>query len=144
MTQDKYPIDEELYTFQERSNYVFFGIFSTEMILKLLALGVKGYVKDRFNIFDGLIILLGIIEIVGLSVLEGKQTQFLSVFRGFRILRLLKLVKSWKKLQDLLSTMGNTLKDLRNFSVLLLICIITYTLLGLSFFAHKIKFNDLD
>lgn len=44
------------------------------MILKLIGLGVKPYFRDRFNIFDSLIILLAVIEFIGISTMEGKQT----------------------------------------------------------------------
>jgi len=35
-----------------------------------------------------------------------------------------------------------TIRDLRNFMVLLFIAIFGYTLLGLELFAYKMKFND--
>ena len=59
-------------------------------------------------------------------------------------MRLFKLVKSWTKLQDLLSTIANTLKDIRNFLILLFIWMFAYTLLGLEFFAYKMKFDSED
>ena len=33
------------------------------MIVKLIGMGIKGYLKDRFNIFDGIIIILSIADI---------------------------------------------------------------------------------
>jgi uncharacterized membrane protein len=33
----------------------FFTIFLAEMIIKLIGLGLKTYIKDRFNIFDAII-----------------------------------------------------------------------------------------
>lgn len=56
----------------------------------------------------------------------------------------MKLVKSWRTLQELLLTIANTLKDLRNFSLLLIIFIFAYTLFGLEFFAFRMKFNEFD
>jgi voltage-dependent calcium channel L type alpha-1D len=37
--------------------------------------------------------------------------------------------------------MGNTLKDVSTFSVLMLLFIFIYSLLGMEFFAYKVKFN---
>ena len=34
------------------------------MILKLVGMGFKGYVKDSFNIFDGVIVILSTVEII--------------------------------------------------------------------------------
>lgn len=42
----------------EYSNYVFIGIFTLEMILKLLAEGFLCYIKDAFNVFDGFIVIM--------------------------------------------------------------------------------------
>jgi len=46
------------------SNYIFTGLFTMEMILKLFALGFFEYVADSFNIFDGLVVILSIVEII--------------------------------------------------------------------------------
>ena len=39
-------------------NYVFTAIFGLEMLLKLLGLGLYGYIKDPFNLFDGFIVIM--------------------------------------------------------------------------------------
>ena len=41
-----------------------------------------------------------------------------------------------------MQTIGSTLKDISNFSVLLLLFIMTYSLLGMQLFAYKVKFNS--
>lgn len=46
------------------SNYVFTGLFAFEMILKLFALGCIEYIADRFNCFDGVVVILSIMEII--------------------------------------------------------------------------------
>ena len=78
------------------------------------------------------------------SFFEDNNLSSFSVFRAFRILRILKIVKRWHKLQALIQTITMTIRDLRNFMVLLFIAIFAYTLLGLELFAYKIKFNDKD
>jgi len=145
MSLDKHPISESQIRVIEIANYVFYACFALEMAIKLLGLGFKYYFRDRFNLFDAVIVVISTIEIcLSQAKLKGTQNSALSVFRGFRILRLLKLVKSWEKLQELLSIIANTLKDIRNFTILLFICLFTYTLLGLEFFAYKMKFNEED
>lgn len=54
-------------------------IFVIEAILKLLALGVVRYFKDKWNTFDFIVTVLGAVELF----LEGVQG--LSVFRSFRL-----------------------------------------------------------
>lgn len=47
-------------------------------------------------------------------------------------------------MQEFSSTIGNTIRDLRNFSILLFLVIFIYTLVSLEFFAFKMKFNEHD
>lgn len=48
----------ELTQIVEYSNYVFIGIFTLEMILKLVGEGPLQYIKDAFNVFDGFIVIM--------------------------------------------------------------------------------------
>ena len=42
----------------EMSNVIFSGIFAFEMLLKVVADGVFGYISNGFNVFDGVIVVL--------------------------------------------------------------------------------------
>jgi hypothetical protein len=132
MAIDRYPESTTQTNVALYSNYLFYVVFLMEMMLKLIGLGPKCYFHDHFNLFDAFIILVSTLDIILSSVLSGSSaSSSLSVLRGFRILRLLKIIKSWEKLQELLATIANTLKDLRNFLILLFICMFAFTLLGL-------------
>jgi hypothetical protein len=71
----------------EYSNLVFTSLFAIEMILKIIADGCLKYIKNAYNLFDGAIVLMSVIE------LQGNQNSGLSVLRTFRLLRVLKLVR---------------------------------------------------
>lgn len=58
---------------------VFTGIFTAEMVLKVIALDPYFYFQQGWNIFDGVIVCLSLMEL-GLSNVEG-----LSVLRSFRL-----------------------------------------------------------
>ncbi|KAL3102984.1 hypothetical protein niasHT_026432 [Heterodera trifolii] len=77
---------ELLTTMLEYSNIFFTALFAFEMLLKVLAVGLFGYLSDGFNLFDGGIVALSVLELFQ----EGKGG--LSVLRTFRLLRILKLV----------------------------------------------------
>lgn len=49
---------EELTLALEYSNIVFCVLFGTEMVLKVMAYGIFGYISDGFNVFDGVIVIL--------------------------------------------------------------------------------------
>jgi hypothetical protein len=66
---DSYPIDSSKERLFDRINSVLTWVFLGEMALKLIGLGVATYVKDRFNIFDALVVILTVAEnIVDLTV----------------------------------------------------------------------------
>jgi len=42
----------------EYSNLIFSFLFAVEMLLKIVADGPFGYIRDGFNVFDGFIVVL--------------------------------------------------------------------------------------
>lgn len=63
------------------SPQVFTGIFTAEMVLKLIALDPYEYFQQGWNIFDSIIVTLSLVEL-GLANVQG-----LSVLRSFRLVR---------------------------------------------------------
>lgn len=125
---------------------LFTGIFTFEMIIRLIALGFKIYFKSHwFNFFDAAIVISSIVDITITEVLINENSRIktsgsiFTALRAFRLLRVFKLAKSWKRFQILLETMAHTLKDVASFSVLLFIFIFIMTLLGMELFANKVK-----
>lgn len=144
MCMERHPWSEEEQEFQDNSNLAFTAIFFAEMIIKILGFGPKGYIRDRFNIFDAIVVIVSIVDTTVTSVLEYEVNvgDAISTFRIFRLFRVIKLVKRWKKFQELVDTIIVSLKDARNFSVLLFLFIFIYALLGRELFAFKIMFNE--
>lgn len=70
-------------------------MFLLEMVLKLTALGPRGYVKSRWNIFDGFIVVISIVDLIlerGIKVGNGAG---LSVLRTFRLVSELSRILSF-------------------------------------------------
>ena len=75
----------------------FVWVFTAEMIAKLIGLGVKNYVKDRFNIFDGIIVIISLVDFVlTVGVDSEGASGILSALRALRLLRIIKLARHWK------------------------------------------------
>ena len=73
------------------------------MIIKLLGLGFKAYVDDRFNIFDCIIVIFSVIEnVLGWTGTDSATGGAISAFRGVRLLRVFKLARSWTSFRELL------------------------------------------
>ena len=127
------------------ANLVFFVIFALEMILKLYAMGIRGYVSDRFNVFDGIIVILSTLELILTYAAAGLGTGgVISAFRALRLLRVFKLAKNWPTLQALIEAMTKTLADISYFAILMFLFIFIFALLGMEFFAHNVKLSEDD
>ncbi|VDM26805.1 unnamed protein product [Toxocara canis] len=118
-----------LTTILEYSNYFFTGLFALEMLLKIIADGLFGYLSDGFNLFDGGIVALSrFIKCNDYSVLElfqeGKGG--LSVLRTFRLLRILKLVRFMPALRYQLVVMLRTMDNVTVFFGLLVLFIFIF------------------
>ena len=59
-------------------------MFLTEMILKLLAFGLRRYLKSRWNLFDGLVVFISMVDIL-VEVVTKKDNGSLSILRSFRL-----------------------------------------------------------
>jgi hypothetical protein len=68
----------------------------------------------------------------------------ISALRAIRLLRVFKLARSWTSFRELLQKMIITLKDIRNFSVLMLIFMFIFTLLGMEMYAFRVLYVDDD
>ena len=118
------------------------------MIIKILGLGPKMYVRDYFNIFDAFIVILSIVDVSLTFSIEDNFSNAgkgaISAFRAFRLMRVFKLAKSWTQLNKLIQTILNSLKDISSFSVLLFLLIYIYILLGMQIFARYNKLSTVD
>ena len=65
----------------------------------------------------------------------------LTIFRGFRLLRVFRLFRKWKTFHKMMVKIGQTLKDIITFFVLLLIIVFVFSLLGVELFGNSIKIN---
>lgn len=140
LSLDRYPVDPQLNFVLDKVNIVFTGIFVFEMAVKLLAFGFKGYFRDPFNAFDSVIVLASLVDLVISNLNAFSLGGAITAFRAVRLLRIFKLAKSWKKLQSLLKTIGQTFKDISSFSVLLFIVMFVYSLLGMDLFGYQARF----
>ncbi|XP_071968470.1 voltage-dependent T-type calcium channel subunit alpha-1G isoform X7 [Engystomops pustulosus] len=122
---------EELTNALEISNIVFTSLFALEMVLKLLVYGPFGYIKNPYNIFDGIIVIISVWEII------GQQGGGLSVLRTFRLMRVLKLVRFMPALQRQLVVLMKTMDNVATFCMLLMLFIFIFSILGMHLFGCK-------
>uniref|UniRef100_A0A8C6UTY0 Calcium channel, voltage-dependent, T type, alpha 1H subunit a n=1 Tax=Neogobius melanostomus TaxID=47308 RepID=A0A8C6UTY0_9GOBI len=122
---------EELTDVLEISNIVFTSMFVLEMGFMILAFGLFGYIRNPYNIFDSIIVIISVWEIIGQS--DGG----LSVLRTFRLLRVLKLVRFLPALRRQLVVLMKTMDNVATFCMLLMLFIFTFSILGMHLFGCK-------
>ncbi|KAK9980232.1 hypothetical protein ABG768_013610 [Culter alburnus] len=131
MALEHYPMTDEFNSMLSVGNLVFTGIFTAEMMLKIFALDPYYYFQQGWNIFDGIIVCLSLMEL-GLSNVEG-----LSVLRSFRLLRVFKLAKSWPTLNTLIKIIGNSVGALGNLTLVLAIIVFIFAVVGMQLFGKN-------
>ena len=94
------------------------------------------YIKDRFNIFDFLVVLISLIELIFLRGIGA-----VSAMRAFRLFRILRFARASSSLKLLLDSIAHTIFAIGNFTVLLCLFIYVYSLLGMQIFAGQLKFT---
>ncbi|KAM9843980.1 voltage-dependent T-type calcium channel subunit alpha-1I-like [Aulostomus maculatus] len=127
---------EELTNVLEICNIVFTSMFTLEMILKLTAFGFFEYLRNPYNIFDGIIVIISVCEIIGQA--DGG----LSVLRTFRLLRVIKLVRFMPALRRQLVVLMKTMDNVATFCMLLMLFIFIFSILGMHIFGCKFSLKN--
>ncbi|XP_070787005.1 sodium channel, voltage-gated, type I like, alpha b isoform X4 [Enoplosus armatus] len=133
MAMEHYPMTKQFDNVLSVGNLVFTGIFTAEMCFKIIALDPYYYFQEGWNIFDGIIVSLSLMEL-GLANVEG-----LSVLRSFRLLRVFKLAKSWPTLNMLIKIIGNSVGALGNLTLVLAIIVFIFAVVGMQLFGKSYK-----
>jgi voltage-gated sodium channel type IV alpha len=99
--------------------------------MKMIGLGPRAFVREKFNIFDMLIVIVSLIEIL---ISSGKGRGSFGALRAFRLLRIFKIFRV-ESLRILIDSIAFTLTTIGNYFILLILFIYVYALLGMTFFA---------
>ncbi|XP_078393282.1 sodium channel protein type 4 subunit alpha-like [Cetorhinus maximus] len=118
----------------ESGNTVLSIIFIIEAILKVTALNPMAYLRNGWNTFDFIIVLLTCLEWV-LSTINI-PTLKLSMIRSLRMLRVFKLAKNWKTLNTLINIIFKSLKEMGNLTLIVIIVIYIFTVIGMQLVGH--------
>ncbi|CAN0179073.1 unnamed protein product [Lampetra fluviatilis] len=128
----------DLLTYAE---FVFLGLFLSEMLLKMYGLGTRSYFHSSFNCFDFGVIIGSIFEIIWAMIQPG--TSFgIRVLRALRLLRIFKVTKYWASLRNLVVSLLNSMKSIISLLFLLFLFIVVFALLGMQLFGGQFNFEE--
>ncbi|XP_069383308.1 voltage-dependent L-type calcium channel subunit alpha-1D isoform X23 [Paralichthys olivaceus] len=150
-------------------NMVFTGVFTVEMILKLIAFKPRGYVGDPWNVFDALVVIGSVVDIilsqnyfadawntfdalivvgsvVDIAITEINNTEdsariSITFFRLFRVMRLVKLLSRGEGIRTLLWTFIKSFQALPYVALLIAMLFFIYAVIGMQVFG-KIAMVD--
>ncbi|KAA0719893.1 Voltage-dependent N-type calcium channel subunit alpha-1B [Triplophysa tibetana] len=123
------------------AEFVFLGLFLTEMTLKMYGLGPRNYFHSSFNGFDFGVIVGSIFEVVWAAIQPGASFG-ISVLRALRLLRIFKVTKYWNSLRNLVVSLLNSMKSIISLLFLLFLFIVVFALLGMQLFGGQFNFED--
>lgn len=112
-------------------NYVFFGIFFIEAIIKITALDWQ-YFGESWNVFDFTIVVLSTLGLI-FSILEYDAIDF-TVLRAVRAARLVRIIRKAKTLNQLISAMLSSIPALSNVLLFSMVLFFVYGVVGVSAF----------
>ncbi|XP_069388610.1 sodium channel, voltage-gated, type I-like, alpha [Paralichthys olivaceus] len=133
MAMEHHPMSKDFFHMLTVGNQVFTGIFTVEMVLKIIAMDPYSYFQVGWNIFDGIIVTSSVMELCLENVVG------MSVLRSFRLLRVFKLAKSWPTLNTLIKIIGNSVGALGNLTLVLAIIVFIFAVVGVQLFGKKYK-----
>ncbi|XP_013919992.1 PREDICTED: voltage-dependent P/Q-type calcium channel subunit alpha-1A isoform X1 [Thamnophis sirtalis] len=123
------------------AEFIFLGLFMSEMFIKMYGLGTRPYFHSSFNCFDCAVIIGSIFEVIWAAIKPG--TSFgISVLRALRLLRIFKVTKYWASLRNLVVSLLNSMKSIISLLFLLFLFIVVFALLGMQLFGGQFNFDD--
>uniref|UniRef100_A0A3Q2DLT7 Voltage-dependent L-type calcium channel subunit alpha n=1 Tax=Cyprinodon variegatus TaxID=28743 RepID=A0A3Q2DLT7_CYPVA len=122
-------------------NMVFTGVFTVEMILKLIAFKPRGYVGDPWNVFDALVVIGSVVDIILSQNTEDSARISITFFRLFRVMRLVKLLSRGEGIRTLLWTFIKSFQALPYVALLIAMLFFIYAVIGMQVFG-KIAMVD--
>ncbi|XP_031808318.1 sodium channel protein type 11 subunit alpha isoform X2 [Sarcophilus harrisii] len=132
MAMEHYEENNDFERMLNAGNYVFTGIFVAEMFFKIIALDPYYYFLRPWNIFDTIIAVLSLVEIIISLVVKSNM----SILRSLRLLRVFKLAKSWPTLNTLIKIIGHSVGALGNLTLVLTIIVFIFSVVGMQLFGN--------
>lgn len=144
LSTDHHGISEDWENVNTELNFAFTIIFAFEMFIKLVGMGVKGYLQDHMNYIDGLVVILSLIEIIFLQSENSAFTAFrtIRIFRTFRVLRVARLFRYLKSMGKIIRVVSDSIDDFAFLFGLLFLFITIFALLGMQIFGGKFDFPE--
>uniref|UniRef100_A0A8D9A709 Voltage-dependent L-type calcium channel subunit alpha n=1 Tax=Cacopsylla melanoneura TaxID=428564 RepID=A0A8D9A709_9HEMI len=144
------PVDEKASQndFLNNLDYAFTVVFTMEMVLKVLDLGVVlhpgSYLREFWNIMDAVVVICALVSI-GFNLYDesGNAGQNLSTIKSLRVLRVLRPLKTIKrvpKLKAVFDCVVNSLKNVINILIVYILFQFIFAVIAVQLFNGRFFF----
>lgn len=121
----------------ETSDYLITIIFIIEIGVKIKTFSLKGYFKDRWNIFDFSLVLIALPSLIMLvTPLEIISLDFLLTLRILRVFKFFRVLKFIPNIENLLSGILRAIKSSLLIIIAFIIFNFIFAILSFSFFSE--------
>uniref|UniRef100_A0A673X188 Voltage-dependent calcium channel type A subunit alpha-1 n=1 Tax=Salmo trutta TaxID=8032 RepID=A0A673X188_SALTR len=121
-------------------DYVFTGVFTFEMIIKMTDLGLLlhdgSYFRDLWNILD-FIVVVGALIAFALTNNKGRDIKTIKSLRVLRVLRPLKTIKRLPKLKAVFDCVVTSLKNVFNILIVYQLFMFIFAVIAVQLFKGK-------
>ncbi|KAK1878471.1 putative voltage-dependent R-type calcium channel subunit alpha-1E [Dissostichus eleginoides] len=127
-------------------DYVFTGVFTFEMIIKMIDQGLilhdGSYFRDMWNILD-FIVVVGALIAFALTNNKGRDIKTIKSLRVLRVLRPLKTIKRLPKLKAVFDCVVSSLKNVFNILIVYQLFMFIFAVIAVQLFKGKFFYcND--
>uniref|UniRef100_UPI00358F1DA9 voltage-dependent N-type calcium channel subunit alpha-1B-like n=1 Tax=Myxine glutinosa TaxID=7769 RepID=UPI00358F1DA9 len=125
-------------------DYVFTGVFTFEMVIKMIDLGLVlhrgSYFRDLWNILDFIVVSGALLAFTFSSEKGGKELNTIKSLRVLRVLRPLKTIKRLPKLKAVFDCVVNSLKNVFNILIVYMLFMFIFAVIAVQLFKGKFFF----
>ncbi|ELK06736.1 Voltage-dependent P/Q-type calcium channel subunit alpha-1A [Pteropus alecto] len=122
-------------------DYVFTGVFTFEMVIKMIDLGLVlhqgAYFRDLWNILDFIVVSGALVAFAFTGNSKGKDINTIKSLRVLRVLRPLKTIKRLPKLKAVFDCVVNSLKNVFNILIVYMLFMFIFAVVAVQLFKGK-------
>ncbi|KAJ8383740.1 hypothetical protein AAFF_G00215820 [Aldrovandia affinis] len=125
-------------------DYVFTGVFTFEMLIKMVDLGLVlhqgAYFRDLWNILDFIVVSGALVAFAFTGSSKGKDISTIKSLRVLRVLRPLKTIKRLPKLKAVFDCVVNSLKNVLNILIVYMLFMFIFAVVAVQLFKGRFFF----
>ncbi|XP_057324911.1 voltage-dependent calcium channel type A subunit alpha-1 isoform X2 [Microplitis mediator] len=148
-TEDPVEEDSLRNVVLDHFDYAFTGVFTIEMILKVIDLGIilhpGSYLREFWNVMDAVVVICAVVS-MGFNKAGHSAGQNLSTIKSLRVLRVLRPLKTIKrvpKLKAVFDCVVNSLKNVINILIVYILFQFIFAVIAVQLFNGKFFYcND--